>query len=188
MLFRSDMLIVDYSLLGADSQPALNLQMMENVEIFNTKFDQTQMISLASFAVVIVLGILFSIFVFTRFVFKPLNQLMQNMERCADGDLTVEIKKEGLSELQRLSESLTLLVSSLNTQVREIQANIINVSNAAGELSIITSETNQAIQQQQQENQHQESTATGRRTPDPNQPTITTMPPPPQNQKKSTNT
>ena len=148
---NENMLIVDFQLAGSDNQPALNIQMMENVEIFNTKFDQTQMISLASFAAVIVLGILFSIWVFTRFVFKPLNQLMKNMERCAEGDLTVEIKKEGLSELQQLSESLTSLVGSLNNQVREIQSNIVNVSNAAGELSIITSETNQAIQQQQQE-------------------------------------
>ena len=148
---NKNMLIVDYQLPGSDNQPALNIQMMENVEIFNTKFDQTQMISLASFAAVIVIGILFSIWVFTRFVFSPLNQLMKNMERCADGDLTVEIKKEGLSELQQLSDSLKSLVGSLNNQVKEIQGNIVNVSNAAGELSIITSETNQAIQQQQQE-------------------------------------
>ena len=146
-----NMLIVNFEMPGADDQPALNIQIMENVEIFNEKFDQTQMISIGSVLLVIVLGILFSIIIFTRFVFKPLKQLMNNMERCADGDLTVNIKKEGLSELQHLSVSLGSLVGSLNTQVHEIQSNIVNVSNAAGELSIITSETNQAIQQQQQE-------------------------------------
>jgi len=146
-----NMLIVDYQLLGADNAPVLNIEMMENVEIFNKKFDETQMFSVGSMALVIILAVVFSIFIFTRFVFTPLKKLMSNMERCAEGDLTVEVKQEGLSELQSLSLTLKSLVDSLNIQVSEIQGNIVNVSNSAGELSIITSETNQAIQQQQQE-------------------------------------
>jgi len=148
---NGNMLIVDFAFLSETGEPALNIQMMENVEIFSDKFDQTQLISVASFTVIIVLGILCAILIFSRFVFSPLGKLMNNMSQCADGDLTVEIKKEGLSDLQSLSESLKSLVSSLHNQVSEIQGNIGHVSNAAGELSIITSETNQAIQQQQQE-------------------------------------
>lgn len=146
-----NMLIVKYQLPGTNGEPALNLQMMENIEIFNKKFDETQIISLGSVGAVILFGLIFSIVIFTRFVFTPLKTLMSNMERCSAGDLTVDVKQEGLSDLQSLSLSLKSLVSSLNNQVTEIQSNIVNVANSAAELSIITSETNQAIQQQQTE-------------------------------------
>lgn len=146
-----NVLAVSYDLPTAKGEHSITLQVLENIQIFNEKFDNTQLISLASFVVIIVLGILFALFAFSKFVFKPLNNVISNIEQCAQGDLSVQIKADGLKDTRVLGESLATLVNAFRNQVSELKTNATSLSNSAGELSIITTETNQAIQQQQQE-------------------------------------
>jgi len=144
-------LAVAYPLPTVTGENSLNVEVLENIEVFNNKFDSTQLISLASFVGIILFGIIFAIFAFSKFVFKPLNKLIANIEQCAQGDLSVKIEANGLKDTRVLGNSLLTLVEAFRNQVSELQTNATSLSNSAGELSIITTETNQAIQQQTQE-------------------------------------
>ena len=146
-----NMLTVDYELKTDDGKTGLIIQVLEDTTEFNAKFSQTSLLSLAFFAALVAVSIAISLFVFSRFVFKPLNKLTQNMQQCAEGDLTVKIEAKGLIELKSIGESLTLLVTSLHSQVSELQGNATHLASSATELSAITTETTNGAKQQQEE-------------------------------------
>ncbi|MDX1810589.1 MAG: methyl-accepting chemotaxis protein, partial [Gammaproteobacteria bacterium] len=142
---------VSFNLPTENGEKSLDINVLENIEVFNQKFDNTQLVSLASFVAIIVLGTVFALIVFSKFVFKPLNNVMQNIEQYAEGDLSADVKAEGLKDTRSLASSLGRLVDAFREQISELQSNATSLANSAGELSIVTTETNQAIQQQQQE-------------------------------------
>lgn len=145
------MLVVDYILKTESGQPALKISVLEDTSEFNQKFSETRLLSLALFSILVAISVGFSLFLFSRFVFKPLRKLTDNMQRCAEGDLTVKVEANGLSELRSIGESLTLLISSLHSQVAELRGNANQLASSSTELSDITAETTRGAQQQQQE-------------------------------------
>lgn len=148
---QSNTLEVPFSLPTATGKDSIKLEALENIKVFNDKFDKTQAFSLTIFVVIMVLGTLFALFALTKFVFHPLKKLIGNMEQNASGDLSVKIDEEGLKETRAISASLKTLVASFRDQVGELKNNATSLSDSAGELSKITTETNQAIQQQLRE-------------------------------------
>ncbi|MDH5258606.1 MAG: methyl-accepting chemotaxis protein [Gammaproteobacteria bacterium] len=148
---NEDMLSIDYILKTDSGEPALTIQILENTTEFNNKFNDTKLLSLALFSTLVAVSIGFALFIFTRFVFKPLNKLTANMRLCADGDLTVKVDTNGLTELRSIGESLTLLVSSLNSQVTELKGSATQLASSAAELTNVTNETTKGAQQQQEE-------------------------------------
>ncbi len=150
---NENMLIVDYVLKTDNGELALTIQVLEDTTIFNNKFAKTQLISLALFVALFTLSIGLSLFVFSRFVFKPLRRLTDNMQQCANGNLTVKTGTNGLTELSSIGTSLALLVSSLNSHVKDIQKDASRLSTAATNLSLTTTETTNGAKQQQEETQ-----------------------------------
>ena len=146
-----NMLTVDYLLKTDSGDPAITIQVLEDTTEFNEKFAETRTLSLGLFSLLVAVSIGFALFIFTRFVFKPLNKLTQNMQLCAKGDLTVKINTKGLTELRSIGESLTMLVKSLHSQVTELQGNATHLASSATELSAVTNETTRGAQQQQEE-------------------------------------
>lgn len=142
---------VIFALPQMSGEPALNIQVMENIEQMAASFRRTQMINVGGFVVIIGLGIAFALMVFSAYVFKPLRKLMDNMKRSAEGDLTMQVETRGLCELHTLGNALRMLVESLRGQVSEIHANAGQLASAAEELSIVTGETSQGVRRQQSE-------------------------------------
>ncbi|MDH3327412.1 MAG: methyl-accepting chemotaxis protein, partial [Gammaproteobacteria bacterium] len=107
--------------------------------------------SLILFTALVAVSVGFALFTFTRLVFNPLKQLTDNLQLCANGDLTVNVETNGLTELRSIGESLTLLISSLNSQVTELHGNAAHLASSASELTAVTNETTKGAQQQQEE-------------------------------------
>ncbi|MDH5256657.1 MAG: HAMP domain-containing methyl-accepting chemotaxis protein [Gammaproteobacteria bacterium] len=141
-------LAVDYTLKSEKNEDLLKIQVIEDISIFNDKFSNTRLISLVAFTTILVLGIIFSLFVFSKFVFSPLKKLADSMKKSADGDLSSDIDTDGLTELKIIGTSLQSLVSSLHAQMSEVQKTATDLSSSSITLSRNTGETNDAIQKQ----------------------------------------
>jgi len=82
-----DILAVGHALRGADGQPLVTLVVVEDISAMNAVFDRTQWLNVGGFALIIAVGVAFSLFMFGRHLFAPLGRLMGDMERVAEGDL-----------------------------------------------------------------------------------------------------
>ena len=145
---RENTLVVDYFINTNKGKHALDVQVLEDITLFNNKFSNTRMTSLVAFIIILVIGISASLFAFSRFVFSPLNKLANNMKKSADCDLTSNIDTTGLQELRIIGTSLKSLVTSLHDQMSEVQKTATNVSSSAVLLNQNTTETNNAVQNQ----------------------------------------
>ena len=146
-----DLLAVEHTLLGADGQPLVTLVAMEDVSDVNAVFDRTQWLNVGGFVLIFGLGMAFALFMFGRYLFGPLGRLREDMERVTGGDLSTDVRPEGLCEVHALGRGLAAMVERLRKQVSLIQGNAAELASAAEELSLVTSETRAGVDRQRNE-------------------------------------
>ena len=148
---NGSMLPVSYTFNAANGDAIVKVEVLENVEEFTHKFRSLLWFSTATFAVLIGTGLLFSLWMMGGYVFQPLKKFMHDMEKCSHGDLSVNIRPNGLKDIKVLGTALDSLVKSLRRQVSEIDNHAVQLSQSAESLARITNETNVGVQQQQHE-------------------------------------
>ncbi|MDH5216730.1 MAG: methyl-accepting chemotaxis protein, partial [Gammaproteobacteria bacterium] len=144
-------LVVPFSLNDKQGREALNIEVLQNLEHFNNSFFTTQAITVGIMIVAIVLGVFLTIFFMSKHLFGPMKRLIQHMEQVEKGNLTTEVHPHGLCEIHKMGSSLQSLIQSLGGQVAQIHAHAGHLSGAAEELSIVTGQTNNGVQEQQKE-------------------------------------
>ena len=148
---NSDLLVINYDIHDDAGNRVGKLSAIEKLDTFLATFNKIQLFNVGSFVVIVFVCIGIVLMIFSRFVFNPMRDLMSNMERAAAGDLTVNVKLNGLSEIVVLSAALIKFIGSVRDQVQDINHNSDSLSTAAEELSIITGEASAGIQKQQSE-------------------------------------
>ena len=146
-----DRLVVTHTFTGDDGKPLVVLESLEDVSDMYAVFDRTQWLNVGGFVLIIALGVAFSLFMFGRYLFGPLGRLMGDLERIAGGDLTIDVRPEGLCEVHALGRSLASMVERLREQVALIQGNAAELASAAEELSLVTGETRAGVERQRDE-------------------------------------
>lgn len=145
------MLPVSYTINAANGEPIVKVEALENITEFTDKFRSLLLFGSATFAVLIGAGLLFSLWMMGGYVFQPLKKFMLDMEKCAHGDLSVNVQPNGLKDIKILGTALDSLVKSLRKQVTEIDTHAVQLSQSAESLARITNDTNVGVQQQQHE-------------------------------------
>ncbi|MCG6969626.1 MAG: methyl-accepting chemotaxis protein [Gammaproteobacteria bacterium] len=145
------MLPVSFTFNAANDDPIVKVEVLENVEEFTGKFRSLLWFSSITFAGLIGMGLLFSLWMMRGYVFQPLQKFMVDMDKCSHGDLSVNVKPNGLKDIKVLGTALQSLVQSLRTQVTAIDSHAGQLSQSAENLARITNETNVGVQQQQHE-------------------------------------
>lgn len=100
--------------------------------------------------IALVLGILMA-YLITRAIVSPVNQAVNIASEVASGNLTVDIKESGTSEIGRLMAALATMVTSLRELVRSIESGASNIAASAEELSTVSSQASNGINRQKQE-------------------------------------
>lgn len=159
-IYRSDNWLADnletvlpitHEIYADDGQLALEVKAQLDVTAFQQGLAKTQMgISLA-IAVILGLSLILSFWIMRRTLFNPTNELLATIEKCAQGDLSVEIKDSGLKELNILSKALAVLVQSLRDQVKVISRDSKRLAESSSDLTIVTEDTAEALYRQQAE-------------------------------------
>ncbi len=148
---NADSLEIKYDIKDSNDEPVMTLHARENVSFLNSTIARTQMITIGGFIAMMVVAIGVVLLLLRRFLFKPVSNLISDMSRCAEGDLTVNVEKDGLKEIRLLAGSLSELVASLNQQVLQIHDSSLQVSDASNRVSSVSESTNEAIKRQQTE-------------------------------------
>lgn len=145
---------LDISYFFGEPDSGLELVVLEDMAAFYSRVNNVRLLVVAGVVVLMLLGVVISLWLFNKEVFRPLEHLVSNMRRCSDGDLTVDSKKEGLREIASVTGALGDLIAQLRGQVVTIHENSVLVSSSAENLSKITDKVNAAAQKQKNENDH----------------------------------
>lgn len=126
-----------YPVTADNGKPAMKILMLENMDAFYTKLRHSTIMVIGGTALLMGLGMAISLRLFRRHLFFPVQQLATNMNRCADGDLTISVHGAGLREITILSDALAELVSKLRSQVVGISGNADQLAESATALSSV---------------------------------------------------
>ncbi len=143
-----DSLEITHGLIGADHNPALDLQMLEDMTAFNRTIKNTEYIIFFACIVFLALSLIAVLWILAKFLFGPMKRLLDNMEASAKGDLSRSLDSSGLKEIYLISEAQNYLVKGLRKQVVSIRANADQVSSAAEKLTLVTEEVSGAVSEQ----------------------------------------
>ncbi len=89
----------------------------------------------------------------SRNVVSRMGETARGLEVLASGDLTHKVTVEGRDEIGKLQQSMQTMRNNLLEMITQINATTAQLSTAAEEVSVITTQTSANIQQQQSETQ-----------------------------------
>lgn len=127
-----------YALAADSGEPALNLLVLENLDAFYSKLRRVAIMVIGGMALLMGLGMVISLKLFRQHLFLPVQRLSTNMGRCAEGDLTIAVRGEGVREIYILSDALSELEAKLRDQVRNISNDADQLAQSATTLSTTT--------------------------------------------------
>jgi len=142
---------ISYTVKDLNNNPILKIEAKENVEFLFNTMASTQFSTVAGFAILMLMAIFILLFLMKKYLFKPLSCLIDNMQHCGDGDLTVAIREDGFKDVVDMSHGLKQLVGSLKHQIELINTSSTELTSASDHVSDITDKTNQGILRQQTE-------------------------------------
>ncbi|HWT68335.1 MAG TPA: methyl-accepting chemotaxis protein [Pseudomonas sp.] len=87
----------------------------------------------------------------TRSIVRPLSEAVTAAEHVAQGDLTRPIETRGNDEVSRLLKALAAMQQNLRETLQGISGSATRLATAADELSAVTLDSNQGLQQQNNE-------------------------------------
>lgn len=106
------------------------------------------MVSYAAMAVCLVLAMV-GIYMFMVYSFRPLQTVIEGMNRIASGDLTARYSNAANDETGQLISAMKAMIEKLHGIVSNITGSTAQLSTSAEELAAITVETNDAFKRQQ---------------------------------------
>ncbi|MFP4364667.1 MAG: methyl-accepting chemotaxis protein [Spirochaetia bacterium] len=109
--------------------------------------NQTSFLMVITIIFATVLAIVIAI-LFTKSITTPLNDILENFESVAGGDLTTEVKVNRKDEIGKLQENLKYMISALSGIVMEIQNSSVNVSKGSVAVSTATAQLSQGATEQ----------------------------------------
>jgi len=142
---------IAFVLKTSDGEPMLKLLMLEEMKGFYDDMATTKLFIIIAFIILVVVSIGISLWLLSRHLFAPMQLLLKQMGRTAEGDLTVQVERKGLRELVMFGDALADLITSLRQQVEGISRNSVELASSSEELAQLTEETSSAAQQQQSE-------------------------------------
>ena len=111
---------IEYTLIGSDNKNAFHMVLLDDVSDFNKNMEMTRIIAVSGFIAVSSLVILISLSLMSRYLFKPIRHMIEQMRLVADGDLSIEVDNYGLKDFHELA-------LSFNTMREMVHANMQNL-------------------------------------------------------------
>ena len=112
---------VEYIMSASGGQPAFRIVGYENVAAMNQEMETTQFITTGSFLLLSLVTLLFALWLFNRFLFVPLGQMMNEMKQMAQGKLDSIVHKKGLQEFSVLAESFDAMANQVRLRTSDLE-------------------------------------------------------------------
>jgi PAS domain-containing protein len=120
-LIQNRHLPVTYTLSTSDGRPAFRIVGYEDVSKLDDAMRQTQVVTTSGFLLLTLGTLLFALWLFSRFLFEPLGQMIRNMGQIAHGKLDLVVNKKGLREFSRVADSFELMIDQVKLRASELE-------------------------------------------------------------------
>lgn len=114
-------LSVEYVLRAADGTVAYRLVGQDDVEQLNSDMARSGIIGVLGVVVLIGLSVMIGLWFFKRFLFLPMRNMQSEMERSAQGDLSVTVGDNTLKEFHALAAAFNIMVRKVESNIQELQ-------------------------------------------------------------------
>ena len=94
---------IKYTLVGDDNKGAFHMVLLDDVSEFNQEMGITRIIAITSFASITIVAILIVLSLMHRILFKPIQHMIEQMQRVTDGELSVKVDERGLKDFHDLA-------------------------------------------------------------------------------------
>lgn len=118
---ESGFLPIEYIMSTSDGQPAFRIVGYEDVARLNEEMEATQWVTIAGFMLLTISTLLFALWLFNRFMFVPVNQLMVDMKRMARGELARTVNKHGLRDFSMLAETFNAMAREVRLRTGDLE-------------------------------------------------------------------
>jgi methyl-accepting chemotaxis protein len=98
----------------------------------------TKMLTISIFAILIAIIV---VYLLSRSIVKPLVYLKEQIQKVADGDLTVHVESKAKDEIGQLSNHFNHMVSEMRTLIHQVNDSINELAASADHLSAVSEET-----------------------------------------------
>jgi len=115
------LLPVEYILLTPAGEPAFRIVGYEDVSQLSKTMEHTQMVTTGGFLLLTLITLLFALWLFSRFLFVPLGQMVQGMKQMAQGKLNLAVNTNGLREFSTLAKSFESMANQVKIRTSDLE-------------------------------------------------------------------
>lgn len=114
-------LAVKYTLRTGNGEDAFLLVGLDDVTQLNADMARSGITGVLAFITLIVASVLIGLWFFNRFLFQPMRNMQSEMERSAQGDLSVTVGHHALKEFDALGAAFNTMARKVESQIHELQ-------------------------------------------------------------------
>jgi HAMP domain-containing protein len=115
------LLPVEFILLTSAGEPAFRIVGYEDVSQLSKAMEHTQMVTTGGFLLFTLITLLFALWLFSRFLFVPLGQMVEGMKQIAQGKLNLAVNKKGLREFSTLAKSFESMANQVKIRTNDLE-------------------------------------------------------------------
>ncbi len=113
---------VEYLLKAENGELAYRMIGLEDVEQFSNDMRRTQTVISIAFLTLTVSALMLALWAFTRFLFRPINHMMNDINRYAtEGNLTVTPVQGNIKEFHALSDAFSDMAKKIQCNIHELE-------------------------------------------------------------------
>ena len=124
------LLPVEFILLTFAGEPAFRIVGYEDVSRLSKTMEHTQMVTTGGFLLLTLITLLFALWLFSRFLFVPLGQMVEGMKQIAQGKLNLTVNKKGLHEFSTLAKSFESMANQVKIRTNDLER-LLDLDNSA---------------------------------------------------------
>ena len=124
------LLPVEFILLTFAGEPAFRIVGYEDVSRLSKTMAHTQMVTTGGFLLLTLITLLFALWLFSRFLFVPLGQMVEGMKQIAQGKLNLTVNKKGLHEFSTLAKSFESMANQVKIRTNDLER-LLDLDNSA---------------------------------------------------------
>ncbi|MEN8204859.1 MAG: HAMP domain-containing protein [Pseudomonadota bacterium] len=117
----NSLLPVEFILLTSTAEPAFRIVGYEDVSQLSKTMEHTQMVTTGGFLLLTLITLLFALWLFSRFLFVPLGQMVEGMKQIAQGKLNLAVNKKGLREFSTLARSFESMANQVKIRTNDLE-------------------------------------------------------------------
>lgn len=112
---------VEYMLYASDGTPAFRIVGYEDVRTLEAQMGNTRLVTVSGFLLLTFCTLLFALWLFKRFLFAPLGQLVSDMKQLAAGKRDIRVSRSGLRDFSVLADAFNTLAQHVRQRTGDLE-------------------------------------------------------------------